>query len=180
MVRMREKYTTEVLPALAGELGRTNPMALPRLAKICINMGVGKALQEAKLLDYAVEDLTAITGQQAVPTRAKRAVSNFKVRQGWKIGCRVTLRGARMYEFMDRLVNAAMPRIRDFQGVKTRSFDGAGNYTMGLEEQTVFPEIEPDRAEFSQGMDITFVIKNSRSADESRRFLQLMGMPFQR
>ncbi|MFH0910919.1 MAG: 50S ribosomal protein L5 [Planctomycetota bacterium] len=180
MTRLAERYKNEICPILASELGRANRLSLPRLEKIAINMGVGRATQDAKLLERAVEDLTLLAGQRAVVTKAKRSVSNFKVRTGWKIGCRVTLRGQRMYEFLDRLLNATMPRIRDFRGVKTNAFDRQGNYSLGIEEQTIFPEIDPDHTESSQGMDITIVIRNTKDKAESRRLLELLGMPFAR
>lgn len=178
MNRLFEKYKSEIIPEMQQELGRKNIFDIPRIDKVCINMGVGKSLEDSKLLDSAAEDLTKITGQKAVITKAKVSVSNFKLREGWNIGCKVTLRGARMYEFLDRLINAAMPRIRDFRGVKANSFDQAGNYSVGLEEQTVFPEIDADRSENPQGMDINIVIKGTRGADESRILLKKMGMPF--
>jgi large subunit ribosomal protein L5 len=169
-----------VVPALVEEFGRKNILSLPRIEKVCLNMGVGRALQDANVLEHALTNLTAIAGQRAVVTKAKQAVSNFKVRQGWKVGCRVTLRGKRMYEFLDRLMNAAMPRIRDFQGVSRKGFDGAGNYSLGVEDQSIFPEIDPDAPEANLGMDVTIVIRNSQGAAESLRLLQLMGMPFSR
>jgi large subunit ribosomal protein L5 len=180
MTRLLDYYRQDVLPKLGEELGRSNRHALPRLEKICINMGLGQGLVDAKIYDQAIEDITTITGQRAVITTARKAVSNFKVRKGYKVGARVTLRGARMYEFFDRLVNVAMPRIRDFQGVKPTAFDGQGNYSLGLDEQTIFPEIDPDKSESPLGMDVTLVIRNSNGPAESRRFLELMGMPFMR
>ncbi len=180
MARLLDHYRSEIVPALQRELGRANRLSLPRLEKICINMGVGRALQDPKLLERAVEDLTTITGQRPAITQARRSVSNFKVRAGMRIGCRVTLRGARMYEFFDRLVNGAMPRIRDFRGVKRNAFDAQGNYSLGITEQIIFPEVDPDRADVTQGMDITFVVTGARNVDESRRLLELMGVPFAR
>ncbi|MBN1257074.1 MAG: 50S ribosomal protein L5, partial [Planctomycetes bacterium] len=147
---------------------------------VCLNMGLGKGLADNKVFEHAVEDLTQITGQRAVITKAKRAVSNFKLRIGWNVGCRVTLRGKRMYEFLDRLMNVAMPRIRDFRGVKANAFDQQYNYSLGLEDQYTFPEIDPDRSDIPLGMDITIVISGSKKAEESRRLLELMGMPFQK
>ena len=180
MAQLQEKYRNEILPALAEELGRKNPNNLPKVTKVCLNMGLGKGLADAKIYDRAIEDLTQITGQRAVITKAKRAVSNFKLRIGWKVGCRVTLRGKRMYEFLDRLMNVAMPRIRDFRGVKTTSFDNQFNYSLGLEEQYTFAEIDPDRSDVPLGMDITVVISGSKKAEESRRLLELLGMPFEK
>jgi len=180
MSRLQEKYRNEIIAAMAEEFGRKNILSLPRLVKVCVNMGVGQALQEAKVLESAVENLSAIVGQRAVITKARHAVSNFKLRKGWNVGCRVTLRGERMYEFLDRLMNAAMPRIRDFQGVNRRSFDGQGNYSLGVEDQSIFPEIDPDAPEANLGMDVTIVIQGSQSAAESRRLLELLGMPFTR
>lgn len=176
--RLQEKYRNEVLPAMQNEFGRKNPHCLPRLEKICLNMGVGKAIDDSKILDEAVKTMTSIAGQAAVVTKARVSVSNFKLRQGYKIGCRCTLRGARMYEFFDRLVATAIPRIRDFRGVSKRAFDKAGNYSLGVEEVTIFPEIDADRMVHSFGMDVTFVIKNSTGKEESIKFLKMMGMPF--
>lgn len=178
MARLLEMYRTEIVPRLKEEFGRANAMAVPKLEKICLNMGVGRALDDAKALDEAVSYMKTIAGQAPVVTTARVSVSNFKLRQGYRIGCRVTLRGRRMYEFYDRLVNAAMPRIRDFRGVNPHGFDRFGNFSMGVEEVTIFPEIDPDRAEYSQGMDITFVVRNAETAEESRALLRLLGMPF--
>ncbi len=178
MARLLEAYRTEILPKLKDECGRANAMSLPKLEKVCLNMGVGKALDDAKALDEAVSYMKTIAGQAPVVTTARISVSNFKLRQGYRIGCRVTLRGQRMYEFIDRLVNAAMPRIRDFRGVSPHGFDRFGNYSMGVDEITIFPEIDPDRAEYPQGMDITFVIRNAQSAAEGRALLRHLGMPF--
>src|SRR5829696_4572414 len=176
--RLQEKYVKEVLPALKESLGRTNPHALPRLQKIVVNMGVGEATQEKKHLEVAADALTQITGQKPQITIARQAIANFRLREGVAIGCKVTLRGRRMYEFMDRLVSLALPRVRDFRGVNRKAFDGNGNYSLGLAEQLVFPELNPDKFTRPQGMNITFVIANS-SDDESREFLERMGMPFQ-
>lgn len=178
MARLMEKYRKEILPELANQFGRTSPMNLPRIEKVCLNMGLGQVIQNARVIEQAQADMTRIAGQLATVTTAKKSVSNFKLREGMRIGCRVTMRGARMYEFIDRLLNIAMPRIRDFRGVSRKSFDKAGNYSMGIEEQTIFPEVDADKAEFTLGMDITFVIRNSKGADESRELLRLMGMPF--
>jgi large subunit ribosomal protein L5 len=175
--RLQERYTKEILPALAKKFGRDNRLSLPRLTKIVINMGVGKALQDKERMKHAVEHLALIAGQRPQITKSRMAVSGFRLRQGNEIGCRVTLRGRRMYEFLDRLINVALPRIRDFRGVNPKSFDGNGNYSMGLTEQLVFPEIDPDTVNFTQGMDITFVTTTKKD-DEARELLRLFGMPF--
>ncbi len=177
MARLLDHYRKEILPQLTKKLGRTNVLSLPRLQKIVVNMGVGKALQEKNRIEHAVDNLTQITGQKAQVTKAKVAVSGFRLRQGNDIGCRVTLRGHRMYEFLDRLISTALPRIRDFRGVNPKSFDGHGNYTLGLAEQLVFPEIDPDKITYTQGMDITFVT-STKSDDEARELLKGFGMPF--
>src|SRR6516164_4720894 len=177
MARLQDKYNKEIVEKLKQKLGRTNALSLPRLQKIVVNMGVGKALQDKNRMEQSAENLTSITGQKCQVTKARIAVSAFRLRQGNEIGCRVTLRGRRMYEFLDRLVSIALPRIRDFRGVNPKSFDGNGNYTIGLTEQMVFPEIDPDKVNFTQGMDITFVT-STRSDDESRELLRLFGMPF--
>jgi large subunit ribosomal protein L5 len=155
-----------------------NRNSVPRLEKIVVNMGVGEALQDIKMLEKSMEEMAMITGQKPLMRRAKKAIANFKIRQGVPVGCKVTLRRKLMYEFMDRLINVAMPRIRDFRGVPTDSFDKGGNYTLGLSEQNIFPEIEYDKISRSQGMDITFVIKNTKSSEQSRELLKLFGMPF--
>src|ERR1700704_5402656 len=177
MARLHEKYTKELVPQLQEKLGRKNVLSLPRLQKIVVNMGVGKALQDKNRMEQAAEQLTSICGQRVQITKARIAVSAFRLREGSEIGCRVTLRGKRMYEFLDRLVSVALPRIRDFRGVNPKSFDGNGNYSIGLTEQLVFPEIDPDKVNFSQGMDITFVT-STNSDDEARELLKLFGMPF--
>ena len=177
MARLQERYQKEIIPQLKTKLGRDNVLSLPKLQKIVVNMGVGKALQDKNRMEQAAEQLTAICGQRSQITKARIAVSAFRLRQGNEIGCRVTLRGRRMYEFLDRLVSVALPRIRDFRGINPKSFDGNGNYTMGLAEQVVFPEIDPDKINFTQGMDITFVT-STRSDDEARELLRLFGMPF--
>jgi large subunit ribosomal protein L5 len=174
--RLQERYK-EVLPALAKKLGRTNPMALPRLQKIVVNMGVGSAVAEKKNLDDAVAALTQITGQKPLVTSARVAISGFKLREGLPIGCKVTLRGTRMYEFLDRLVSLALPRVRDFRGLDANSFDGRGNYSLGLSEQLVFPELNPDKFTKVQGMNVTIVISGGNN-DESRELLRAMGLPF--
>jgi large subunit ribosomal protein L5 len=175
--RLLERYVAEVLPGLATKFGRKNTLSLPKLQKIVLNMGVGKALQDKNRMSEAVEHLTQIAGQRAQITKSRIAVSGFRLRENNEIGCRVTLRGRRMWEFLDRLINAALPRIRDFRGVNPKSFDGNGNYTMGVSEQLIFPEIDPDKVNFTQGMDITFVT-STRSDDEARELLRGFGMPF--
>jgi large subunit ribosomal protein L5 len=177
MARLQEKFQKEIIPQLQEKLGRKNVLSLPKLQKIVVNMGVGKALQDKNRMEQAAEQLTSICGQRVQITKARIAVSAFRLRQGNEIGCRVTLRGKRMYEFLDRLISVALPRIRDFRGINPKSFDGNGNYTVGLTEQLVFPEIDPDKVNFTQGMDITFVT-NTRNDDEARELLRLFGMPF--
>ena len=177
MARLQERYQKEIAPQLAKRLGRDNPFSLPRLQKIVVNMGVGKALQDKNRMEQAADQLTQITGQKSQVRKARMAVSGFRLREGNEIGCRVTLRGMRMYEFLDRLISVALPRIRDFRGVNPKSIDGHGNYSMGLTEQQVFPEIDPDKVNFVQGMDITFVT-STNSDDEARELLRAFGMPF--
>ncbi len=177
MARLLDKYKKEIVPALKKKLGRDNELSLPRLQKIVVNMGVGKALQDKNRLEQSAEQLAQITGQKPQITLARVAVSGFRLREGNAIGCRVTLRGLRMYEFLDRLISTALPRIRDFRGINPKSFDGNGNYSLGLTEQQVFPEIDPDKVNFSQGMDVTFVM-STRSDDEARELLRGFGMPF--
>jgi large subunit ribosomal protein L5 len=177
--RLRKHYREQVVPAMVQRFDYKNTMQVPRLQKIVVNMGIGEALSNAKLLEAAVEDMTQITGQKPVVTRAKKSIANFKLREGMAIGCRVTLRGARMYEFFDRLVNVALPRIRDFRGVPTKSFDGRGNYTLGLKEQINFPEIDYDKIMQLMGMDITFVT-SAKTDEESRELLKHMNMPFRK
>jgi len=176
--RMLEEYRNSIVPEMMKMFSLKNPNAVPRLEKIVVNMGVGEATQDVKILEKAMDELAAITGQRPVMRRAKKAISNFKIRQRQPVGCVVTLRKQKMYEFLDRLINIAMPRIRDFRGVRVNSFDAAGNYTMGLTEQSIFPEIEVDRVSRAQGMDITFVIKGSASHEQSKALLKLFGMPF--
>src|SRR5436853_2066471 len=177
MARLLDRYHKEIVTRLAEKLARINRFSLPRLQKIVVNMGVGKALQDKNRMEQSAEQLAQITGQKAQITKAKKAVSGFRLREGNAIGCRVTLRGRRMYEFLDRLISIALPRIRDFRGVNPKSFDGHGNYSLGLSEQMVFPEIDPDKVTFVQGMDITFVTSTS-SDDEARDLLRGFGMPF--
>src|ERR1700687_3781993 len=177
MSRLLDRYNKEIVPAWQNKCGRKNTLSLPRLQKIVVNMGVGKALQDKNRMEQAAENLTSIAGQRAQVTKSKVAVSGFRLREGNEIGCRVTLRGRRMYEFLDRLISIAMPRIRDFRGVNPKSFDGHGNYSLGLAEQMVFPEIDPDKVTFTQGMDVTFVT-STNSDDEARELLRSFGMPF--
>ena len=175
--RLLERYKNEIVATLKQKFGRDNPHAVPKLMKISLNMGVGKALQDKERMKLSAEQLGLIAGQKPQVMKAKVAVSGFRLREGNEIGCRVTLRGKRMYEFLDRLINVALPRIRDFRGVNPKSFDGNGNYSMGLTEQLVFPEIDPDKVTFTQGMDITFVT-STRNDDEARELLRAFGMPF--
>ena len=175
--RLRERYRTEVAPALMRELAYSNVMAVPRLQKIVLNMGVGEAVQNPKVIESALEELTAIAGQKPVVTRAKKAISNFKLREGMPIGAMVTLRGERMYEFLDRLVSVALPRVRDFKGVPDRSFDGRGNYSLGLREQVIFPEINLDKVDKIKGLTIV-ICTTARSDAEGKALLRGLGMPF--
>jgi large subunit ribosomal protein L5 len=177
MARLMEKYQKEVLPALKNELNRQNPMSIPRIEKVVISMGIGKSIAERKRLENARKELAAVTGQLPLVCKARKSVSNFKLRQGMQIGLKVTLRGKRMYEFIDRLVCTAIPRVRDFRGLDPKGFDGRGNYNMGLTEQTVFPEVEADKVEFQQGMNITFVT-SARNDREALSLLRHMGLPF--
>lgn len=175
--RLQERFEKEVLPALAKKFGRTNRHALPRLEKIVVNMGVGSAVTEKKNLEDAVAAMTQITGQKPLVTLSRKAVSGFKLRENLPIGCKVTLRGARMYEFLDRLISLALPRVRDFRGLDPNSFDGQGNYSLGLSEQLVFPELNPDKFLRVQGMNVTMVISGTNN-DESRELLRGLGLPF--
>lgn len=179
MARLLQKYREEVVPALQTKLGRKNALSLPRLEKIVVSMGVGAAIQDRKRLEEAAGQLAQLTGQKAQITRSRKAVSAFRLREGMEIGCRVTLRGQRMYEFFDRLISLALPRVRDFRGLNPNSFDGNGNYSMGLNEQLVFPEIDPDKVHNVQGMNITMVT-TATSDDEARELLRELGMPFRR
>jgi large subunit ribosomal protein L5 len=179
MARLKETYKSKVVPGLTEEFGYKNPMAVPRMEKVVISMGIGRATQDKKFLESAKKDLRMITGQTPTVCKAKKSVSNFKVREGVETGLKVTVRGVRMYEFMDRLINLAIPRVRDFRGLNENSFDGRGNYSMGLIEQSVFPEINTAKMEFQQGMNITFVT-TAKTDDEARKLLQLFGMPFRR
>jgi large subunit ribosomal protein L5 len=175
--RLRKKYYEELRPSLMKELGLKNTMAAPKLEKIVINMGVGEATQNAKVLDPAVAELAQITGQKPVVTRAKKSIAAFKVREGMPIGCMVTLRGDRMYEFLDRLLNVALPRVRDFRGVPSRSFDGRGNFTLGLRDQLIFPEIDYSKVDKLKGMNVT-IVTSAKNNDQARSLLKAMGMPF--
>jgi large subunit ribosomal protein L5 len=177
MARLKDLYKSKVVGELVKEFGYKNRMAVPRLEKIIVSMGVGKAAQDKKFIELAKADLTLITGQMPLVCKSKKSVSNFKVRAGQETGLKVTMRGERMYEFLDRLISLAIPRVRDFRGLNPRGFDGRGAYSMGLSEQTVFPEINPVKVEFQQGMNITFVT-TAKSDDEARRMLALFGMPF--
>jgi len=175
--RLQQKYENDIRPALAETLGRNNRLSLPRLQCIVINMGVGKAIQDKKFLESAVEALTLISGQRPVVARARKSVANFRLREGMAIGCKVTLRRRRMYEFLDRLISLALPRVRDFRGLNPDGFDGHGNYSLGLTEQLVFPELNPDKFPSVQGMNITLVTSTDRD-DEARELLRGFGMPF--
>jgi len=177
MARLRDLYKSKIVPELTKEFRYTNPMAVPRMEKVIISMGIGRATQDKKFLELAKKDLTMIVGQMPVACKAKKSVSNFKVREGNETGLKVTVRGVRMYEFMDRLINLAIPRVRDFRGLSPKSFDGRGNYSMGLTEQSVFPEINLAKMEFQQGMNITFVT-TANTDEEAKKLLQLFGMPF--
>ena len=175
--RMRERFRSAVVPAMMKERGYSNPFQVPRLEKVVINMGVGEGKENAKVLDFATADLQAIAGQKPVITRAKKSIANFKLRENVPIGCKVTLRGPRMYEFLDRLVNVALPRVRDFKGVPPKGFDGRGNYNMGLKEQIIFPEIVYDKVDKVRGMDITMVT-TARTDEEAKALLTHLGVPF--
>ena len=177
MSRLKQRYTKEIAPAMSKEYGYKNVMAIPKLEKIVINIGLGEAIQNSKLLDNAADELGQIAGQRPVFTRAKKSIASFKLRKGMPIGCSVTLRGERMFEFLDRLVNTALPRVRDFRGLSTKSFDGRGNYTLGLRDQLIFPEIDYARVSKIKGMNIC-VVTTAKTDDEARTLLRLFGMPF--
>ncbi len=177
MARLKDLYDSQIYPALQEKYGYKSRMAIPKLEKIVVSMGVGKAIQDKKYLETAIRDMTAITGQKPLICKAKISVSNFKLREGEPIGVKVTLRGVRMFEFLDRLINLAIPRVKDFRGLSPKSFDGRGNYTVGFNEQSIFPEIDPSRIVENQGMNITFVT-TANTDDESREMLRLFGMPF--
>jgi large subunit ribosomal protein L5 len=175
--RLRERYAKEIAPAIAKEFDIKNPMAVPRLEKIVLNMGLGEAVANAKIIDTAAEELTSIAGQKPVTTRAKKAIASFKLRQGMPIGSMVTLRGDRMYEFLDRLVSVALPRVRDFRGVSPKAFDGRGNYTLGIREQLIFPEIDFNKVDKTRGMNIS-IVTTARDDEQARALLRALGMPF--
>ena len=175
--RLKERYQKEIAPAIAKEFGIENPMAIPRLEKIVINMGLGEAIANAKIVDTGVDELARIAGQKPVVTRAKKSIAQFKVRQGMPIGAMVTLRGERMYEFLDRLISVALPRVRDFRGVSPRGFDGRGNFTLGLRDQLLFPEIDYMKVDKARGMNVS-VVTSARTDEEARKLLQFIGMPF--
>ncbi|MBI1940770.1 MAG: 50S ribosomal protein L5 [Acidobacteria bacterium] len=177
MPRLKERYRNEIVPALMKELGRENPMGIPRLRKIVVNMGVGEAIQNAKVLDAAVQELGQICGQKPVITRARKSIANFKLRKNMPIGVMVTLRGDRMYEFIDRLMNVALPRVRDFRGLSTRSFDGRGSYTLGLRDELVFPEVDYSKVEKIKGMNVS-IVTDARTDAEALALLRHLGMPF--
>jgi len=177
--RLRDQYKSEIVPALVKHFSYPNIMAVPRLEKTVINMGLGEAIQNAKILDVAVDELGRISGQRPVITRARKSIANFKLREQMPIGAAVTLRGDRMYEFLDRLMNVALPRVRDFRGVPTRSFDGRGNYTLGLRDQLIFPEIDYAKVDKIKGMNVT-IVTTAKTDDEARELLRLFGMPFRR
>lgn len=177
--RLQEKYLRDVVPALTREFNYVNPMQVPKVGKITVNIGIGEAIQNAKALDAAVRDVTLITGQKPMVKKARKSIAQFKLREGMSVGVAVTLRGQRMWEFLDRLLNAALPRTRDFRGVPSRSFDGRGNYTLGLREQLIFPEINYDQIDKVRGMEVS-IVTTAASDQEGRRLLDLLGMPFQR
>ncbi len=179
MTRLKEKYENEVVDALIKEFGYTNVMQVPRLLKISVNIGLGEAVQNPKVVEFALDDLRTITGQQPVVRRARRSIAGFKLREGMRVGCSVTLRRDRMYEFFDRLVSVALPRVRDFRGVSQKAFDGKGNYSMGIHEQIIFPEINYDKIDKIRGMNITFVT-SAKTDEEGRALLRHLGMPFRR
>jgi len=177
MSRLRERYNTDVAPALKKEFGYKNVMAIPKIEKVVVNMGLGEATQNAKIVDVGADEITRITGQKPVVRRAKKSIAQFKVRQGMPIGTMVTLRGEKMWEFLDRLISIALPRVRDFRGVSPRGFDGRGNYTLGLKDQLLFPEIDYMKVDKARGMNIS-VVTTAKTDEESRKLLQLLGMPF--
>ena len=179
MARLKEKYNNEIVDAMTKRFGYENIMQVPKLEKIVVNMGVGEAKENSKILDSAIADLEKITGQKAVTTKAKNSVANFKIREGMPIGCKVTLRSEKMYEFLDRLVNLALPRVRDFRGVNPNAFDGRGNYALGIKEQLIFPEIEYDKVDKVRGMDI-IVVTTAETDEEARELLAQFGMPFKK
>lgn len=179
MARLKEQYKKEVLPKLMEQFGYKTPMQAPRLTKITLNMGVGEALGDKKILDNAMADMAAIAGQKPIKTLARKSVAGFKLREGWPIGCKVTLRGERMYEFLDRLINIALPRVRDFRGVSAKSFDGRGNYNMGIKEQIIFPEIEFEKVDAIRGMDIN-ITTTANTDEEAKALLEAFNFPFKK
>ena len=179
MSRLKDRYSKDVAPALKKEFGYKNVMAIPKIEKVVVNMGLGEATQNAKIVDTGTDELARVTGQKPVVTRAKKSIAQFKVRKGMPIGTMVTLRGERMWEFLDRLISVALPRVRDFRGVSPKGFDGRGNYTLGLREQLIFPEIDYDRIDRVRGMEVT-IVSSARTDPEARRLLELLGIPFQR
>ncbi len=179
MSRLRDQYQNEIVDAMIKKFGYKNVMQVPKLDKVVVNMGVGEAKENAKILESAMKDMETITGQKAVITKAKNSVANFKIREGMSIGCKTTLRGEKMYEFVDRLINLALPRVRDFRGVNPNAFDGRGNYALGIKEQLIFPEIDYDKVDKVRGMDVVFVT-TARTDEEARELLKLFNMPFQR
>ena len=179
MNRLKEFYNSDIVPAMTAKFGYTNIMQVPKIDKVVINMGVGDARENAKALESAVKDIEIITGQKAVITKAKKSVANFKIREGMNIGCKTTLRGDKMYNFLDRLINLALPRVRDFRGVNANAFDGRGNYALGIKEQLIFPEIEFDKVDKVRGMDV-IVVTTAKTDEEARELLRLFGMPFEK
>lgn len=179
MARLKEYYAKEIMPALKAEYGYSNVHQIPKIVKVVLNMGLGEAVADVKIIDKAVEELTAITGQKPIVRKARKSIASFKLREGMPVGCAVTLRGSMMYEFLDRLINAVLPRVRDFRGISAKGFDGRGNYTMGLTDQTVFPEIDFDAVDKLRGMNIT-IVTTAVSDDESRSLLAAFGMPFRK
>jgi large subunit ribosomal protein L5 len=177
MARLKDKYVSEVIPAMQAKFKYSSPMQIPKIEKIVLNMGVGDVKENPKAMDAAVNDMATITGQRPVITKAKKSIANFKLREGMNIGCKVTLRSSKMYEFMDKLVNVGLPRVRDFRGISNNAFDGRGNYSLGIKEQIMFPEIEYDKVDKVRGMDIVFVT-TAKTDEEAKELLRLMGMPF--
>ena len=177
MARLKEKYNKEIAPQIAKDFGIENPMAIPRIEKIIVNMGMGEAISNSKILDVAVDELKVITGQKPVVTKAKKSIASFKLRQGMPIGTMVTLRGERMYEFLDRLISVALPRVRDFRGISSKAFDGRGNYTLGVREQLIFPEIDFNKVDKTRGMNIS-IVTTAKNDEQSRALLKALGMPF--
>lgn len=177
MARLKDKYRNDIAPALAKEFGIENPMAIPKIEKVVVNMGMGEAIANAKILDTAVDELRSVTGQKPVVTKAKKSIAAFKLRQGMNIGAMVTLRGERMYEFLDRLISVALPRVRDFRGISAKAFDGRGNYTLGIREQLIFPEIDFNKVDKTRGMNIS-IVTTAKTDEQARALLKAMGMPF--